>query len=167
MLHLPPHAAQPPLLRSRDDAPAYWFIDIVWYVLAHGDDTGGAYSVMEQWMRRGSGPPVVHTHSIDEWFYVIEGTMEMEVAGKTLTAGPGASVWIPRGTPHRFKVTSEVAKALNGYTPAGFEQVIIGLAKTAERRELPPPMDPPDAATAGRIFNNYWTCQSELGWAAT
>jgi hypothetical protein len=52
-------------------------------------------------------------------------------------------LWIPRGTVHRFfKVTSPLCRALNGYTPAGFEQVIIGLAKPAERRELPPPMDP-------------------------
>jgi hypothetical protein len=60
-------------------------------------------------------------------------------------------LWIPRGTVHRFTVTSRTCRALNGYAPAGFEQVIIGLAKPAERRELPPPMDPPDQVTVDKF----------------
>jgi hypothetical protein len=87
-------------------------------------------------MRQGSGPSLPHVHPIDEWFYV-----------------------------HRFKVTSPVCRALNGYTPAGFEQMIIGLAKPAERRELPPLMDPPDQITIDKVFNNYWCAEARDGWA--
>lgn len=165
MLILPPGAPAPPTLLSRETAPAYWFIDIVWFVLADGEATGGAYSVMEQWMRKGSGPPVLHVHSIDEWFYILDGELEMTVGDRTVAAKGGDSVYIPRGTPHRFTVTSEVCRALNGYAPAGFERVITGLAKPAERRELPPPMDPPDAATAAKIFNNYWTSEADEPWS--
>jgi mannose-6-phosphate isomerase-like protein (cupin superfamily) len=92
-------------------------------------ETGGAFSVMEQWMRQGSGPPIPHIHPIDEWFYVMEGEMTVELGDQTIIGRAGDSLWIPRGTVHRFKVTSPVCRALNGYTPAGFEQVIIGLAK--------------------------------------
>jgi hypothetical protein len=77
----------------------------------------------------------------------------------------GAAVYIPRGTAHRFTVTSDICRALNAYAPAGFEQVITAPARPAERRELPPPMDPPDAATVGRIFNNYWTAEADEPWA--
>jgi hypothetical protein len=66
---------------------------------------------------------------------------------------------------HRFKVTSPLCRSLNGYTPAGFEQVIIGLAKPAERRELPPLMDPPDQITIDKVFNNYWCAEARDGWA--
>jgi hypothetical protein len=43
--------------------------------------------------------------------------------------------------------------------------VIIGLAKPAERRELPPPMDPPDQITIDKVFNNYWCAEARDRWA--
>jgi mannose-6-phosphate isomerase-like protein (cupin superfamily) len=69
-------------------------------------ETGGAFSVMEQWMRQGSGPPIPHIHPIDEWFYVMEGEMTVELGNQTIIGRAGDSLWIPRGTVHRFKVTS-------------------------------------------------------------
>jgi quercetin dioxygenase-like cupin family protein len=161
----PPFAPATAFLRNHETAPAYWMIDVLWLVLVDGRETGGAYSVMEQWMRQGSGPPVLHIHPIDEWFYILEGEMTAEVAGQTIVARAGDSLWIPRGTAHRFKVTSPLCRALNGYTPAGFEEVIIGLAKPAERRELPPPMGPPDQVTVDKIFNNYWCADAGDRWA--
>jgi hypothetical protein len=53
--------------RNRETAPAYWMLDLLWLVLIDGHETGGAFSVMEQWMRQGSGPPVPHIRPIDEW----------------------------------------------------------------------------------------------------
>ncbi len=151
---------------NRDTAPAFWMIDILWYVLVDGNDTGGAYSVMEQFMRRDSGAFVPHIHNVDEWFYVFEGEMNMTAGDESFTARGGDSIWIPRGTVHHFKVTSEVCHALNGYTPAGFEQVLKGLAQPAERRELPPLDFPkPDKETVDKIFNNFWTVQADASWA--
>jgi Cupin domain len=97
--------------------------------------------------------------------YVMEGEMTVELGDQTIIGRAGDSLWIPRGTVHRFKVTSPVCRALNGYTPAGFEQVISGLAKPAERRELPPLMDPPDQITIDKVFNNYWCAEARDGWA--
>jgi quercetin dioxygenase-like cupin family protein len=151
--------------RNRETAPAYRMLDLLWLVLVDGRETGGAFSVMEQWMRQGSGPPILHVHPIDEWFYVMEGEMIVELGDQTIIGHAGDSLWIPRGTVHRFKVTSPICRALNGYTPAGFEQVIIGLAKPAERRELPPPMAPPDQITIDKVFNNYWCAEAPDGWA--
>ena len=111
--------------RNRETAPAYWMLDLLWLVLVDGHETGGAFSVMEQWMRQGSGPPIPHIHPIDEWFYVMEGEMTVELGDQTIIGRAGDSLWIPRGTVHRFKVTSPLCRALNGYTPAGFEQAII------------------------------------------
>lgn len=154
------------LRTNRETAPAYWMVDILWYVLVDGNDTGGAYSVMEQFMRKGSGAFVPHVHSVDEWFYVFEGEMDMTAGEDNFTAKDGDSIWIPRGTVHHFKVTSEVCHVLNGYTPGGFEQVLIGLAQPAERRELPPLDFPkPDQDTVYKIFNNYWTVQADASWA--
>ncbi len=59
-----------------------------------------------------------------------------------------------------------VCRVLNYYTPAGFEQCIIGSARPAERRELPPPgLDPLDSPQVARFFANYWVAQANLPWA--
>jgi hypothetical protein len=65
---------------------------------------------------------------------------------------------------HGAPIPSPTCRALN-HTPAGFEQVIIGLAKPAERRELPPLMDPPVQITIDKVFNNYWCAEARDGWA--
>jgi hypothetical protein len=48
------------LRSNRESAAAFWMVDILWFVLVDGNDTGGAYSVMEQFMRCGSGAFVPH-----------------------------------------------------------------------------------------------------------
>ena len=156
------------LLSGRDTAPAFWMIDILWVPLVEYHQTGGAFSVIEQWMRKDSGAFVPHVHgNCDEWFYVLDGEIRYTVGGKVITARGGESVWIPRDTVHHFQVASEVGHVLNGYTPGGFEQVIKGLAKPADRRELPPPDFPkPDPRTVELIFNNYWTAAVDTAWAA-
>ena len=58
-----------------------------------------------------------------------------------------------------------VGRLADGTRDTGFEQVIIGLAKPAERRELPPLMDPPDQITIDKVFNNYWCAEARDGWA--
>ena len=62
-----------PCHRRSEDAPARWFIDILWILLATGEDTGGQYSVIEQYMPPGAGPSA-HVHPFsDEAFYVMTG----------------------------------------------------------------------------------------------
>jgi hypothetical protein len=47
-------------------------------------------------------------------------------------------VWIPPGTPHAFTVTSGPARALNFYTPGGFDDQFSYLATPATQKTLPP-----------------------------
>jgi mannose-6-phosphate isomerase-like protein (cupin superfamily) len=150
---------------SRDEAPAYWMYGILWVPLVEAHQTAGSYSVIEQWMRKDSGALVPRVHNFcDEWFYVMEGTIEFAMEGKPVPAKAGDSIWVARGAIHSFVVTSD-AHVLNGYTPGGFEQVIKHLAVPAPRRELPPAdLPPPDEPTLRLIFNNYWTCEAGAGW---
>jgi hypothetical protein len=58
-----------------DEAPAYWMQGILWTMLADAADTGGRWSMMEQLLPRGSGPPP-HKHLwSDETFYILDGTI--------------------------------------------------------------------------------------------
>lgn len=70
----------------------------------------------------GGGPPP-HVHSReDESFYLKQGTLALQVGGRTLTASAGDFVRMPRGTVHSFKnVGEETAKLLMVATPAGLE----------------------------------------------
>ncbi|MFF3989904.1 cupin domain-containing protein [Streptomyces sp. NPDC001797] len=156
-----------PFACSRDHAPARWLLDILWLVLASGEDTNGEYSVVEQFMPVGSGPPA-HVHPYeDETFYVLSGEMTAIIGGQEVVLGPGTLGHLPRNVVHEFKVTgTEVCHCLNYYTPAGFEEAILGCSRPAERRELPPPgLDAPDSEQVVRFFNNYWIAPADLPWA--
>lgn len=136
------------------DAPAYWMQDILWTMLADRNDTGGRWSMMEQLMPIGAGPPP-HKHLwSDETFYILDGTITYLINGEIKTAGKGAFVTITRNTRHAFRVDSDTAHILNGYTPASMEAMIAELGKRTDQRTLPPP-DP--FATGGSMPDELLT----------
>ena len=50
----------------------------------------------------GEGSPAgLHTHRVDQVFYVLSGTMSLEIEGTEYKAGPGTLVFFPAGVPHR------------------------------------------------------------------
>ena len=161
----PDRARRAPFVTNRDTAPAYWAFGVLWVILVDSDQTGGAFSVMEQEMPAGDGPPP-HVHPIDEWFEILEGDIEFRVDGRTLPAKPGDSIWIPRGTVHSFTIQTP-AHVLNGYTPGGFEQVIKGLGTPAERLELPPTDLGFDPRSAAQLMDNFWSASADTPWART
>ena len=107
-----------PFARTRDDAPARWLLDNLWLVLATGEDTNGEYSVIEQFMPVGSGPPP-HVHPFeDEAFYLLAGEMTVIVGGQKVVLRPGSLGHVPRNTVHEFKVTGREGCHCLNY-PAG------------------------------------------------
>ena len=50
----------------------------------------------------GEGSPAgMHTHAVDQLFYILSGTMSLDIAGENHVAGPGTLVVFPAGVPHR------------------------------------------------------------------
>ena len=50
----------------------------------------------------GDGSPAgMHIHVVDQLFYILRGTMSLEIEGQRYTAGPGSLVVFPAGVPHR------------------------------------------------------------------
>jgi uncharacterized cupin superfamily protein len=49
----------------------------------------------------GGSPAGLHTHQVDQIFYILKGTMGIEIEGKEYEVGPGALVVFPAGVPHR------------------------------------------------------------------
>jgi mannose-6-phosphate isomerase-like protein (cupin superfamily) len=92
-------------------------------LLVDASATGGAASfVVHPLAPRALGSPV-HTHSReDEWTYILQGQVGVEVGGKVVLAGPGDMVLKPRAVPHAFwNPTDEPARLLEIITPGGFE----------------------------------------------
>ena len=50
-----------------------------------------------------AGSVPLHLHSFEESFYVLQGTLQLEIAGKTHELRPGNFGLIPTGVPHAFR----------------------------------------------------------------
>ncbi|MCA1644143.1 MAG: cupin domain-containing protein [Chloroflexi bacterium] len=49
----------------------------------------------------GGSPAGMHTHVVDQIFYILSGTMSLEIEGRPYEAGPDTLVVFPAGVPHR------------------------------------------------------------------
>jgi quercetin dioxygenase-like cupin family protein len=68
------------------------------------DDASGSKNCSINYIRTpaGSGSPAgLHTHAVDQIFYVLSGVMSIEIEGKTSEVGPGSLIVFPAGVPHR------------------------------------------------------------------
>ncbi len=134
-----PSADLKPFITYRQEAPSFWQVDSLWSVLASGDTTGGALTVLDQVMPRRSGPPP-HVHPrLHEYFYLLDGEIRYQIGAEVTTATAGAMVSIPPNTIHGFAVASETARVLNMYTPGGFTEQISYLGTPATELRLPRP----------------------------
>jgi uncharacterized cupin superfamily protein len=99
--------------------------------------TSARIAVFRATMPKGFSPPRhIHTRE-DEVFLVEDGDLCFDVDGRRLSASPGASVFVPRGVPHTFRVASEIARVLGIMTPGDFDRLFRDLGVPAERRSLP------------------------------
>jgi quercetin dioxygenase-like cupin family protein len=66
---------------------------------ATAEATLGAWEVFEIEVPVGGGPPL-HRHPWDEGYYLLDGTLDFDLAGKPVKATSGAFVHVPGGTAH-------------------------------------------------------------------
>jgi quercetin dioxygenase-like cupin family protein len=135
-------------------AEPLWFLGTLVHLKLTGEETGGRFALWEGVLPRGAAPPL-HSHPQDETFYVLQGELtvwvvEHELAGDrswvqthARCCGAGDCVLAPAGTPHAFRVESDMARMLFLSTPAGIEEYVQALAEPARWPWLPPPPDGP------------------------
>ena len=103
-----------------------------------GEQTGGAFSLVENLNRRGNGSPV-HVHDQeDETLFVLDGELQVFVGEEEHTAGPGTVAVLPQRLRHAYVVTSATARFLTLHIPAGFEQFAAEVGQPAQALALPP-----------------------------
>ena len=132
----PPAIEEPYVSRQSE---ARWYGDSLWEMFVPNEVTNGKLSVFQSTMPEGFSPPRhIHTRE-DEVFLVLDGEVWFDVDGEFTLAGPGASVYMPRGVPHTFRVKSPVARLLGVISPGAFEQLFRNLSVPADERTLPAP----------------------------
>lgn len=129
--------------------PAFWGPGDMYTFLVTGEQTGGAYFVMEALVPPGGGPPPHIHHNEDETFYIVEGECSITIGDKVVLARSGDFVNIPRGTVHCFfNSGTGTARMILTFTPAGMEGFFRETLEPAADRGAPPPRN--NAAVAAR-----------------
>jgi len=95
-----------------------------------GKDTDGAMSVFEITV----GWPRHRHHDQDEWIYVIDGHVSLEIAGQPFRLSAGESIFIPRNVAH---AGGGGGKVLNVYQPAGQIEEFFRELGTLSSRDIP------------------------------
>lgn len=92
--------------------------------------SGGAMSIVDSVSPVDSGPPL-HVHEdADETFVMLTGECDFILNGEITRAGPGETVFIPRGAPHTFRVVGDrPSRHLVILTPGGFEGFFAEMAE--------------------------------------
>jgi quercetin dioxygenase-like cupin family protein len=90
-----------------------------------GEQSGGAWAVVEWRVRRGDEPPI-HTHTReDETIYVLEGAITAFVADQQIDVDAGSYAALPKNVPHGLRVRGEEARLLVTLEPAGAEYFFV------------------------------------------
>ena len=102
-------------------------------IKASGAETGGLCTVWEGRVPAGAIGAGPHSHrERDEFFYVLEGELALQIGDEQQTARPGTFAFIPRGTVHGFRNPgASTASLLVVHHPAGFEQFLEAMQELA------------------------------------
>lgn len=104
---------------------------------ADRDETANLYSLSEWWLEPRTGGPARHEHEDDHVFYVIDGTLSVQIGDDWSDAAKGSYILIPGGTPHSFENRGSVPSGFISFNvPGGFEEKMDGIAAALASEDL-------------------------------
>jgi quercetin dioxygenase-like cupin family protein len=129
-----------PIQISPNGGKSVNILGIPMLIRIHGRDTNGIVSVVESHDVPGGGPPPHIHHREDETFQILAGDYEFTVAGKSFVAGPGTTIFAPRGIPHTYRYLGTTpGRLMCVITPSGFEGFFeeIGALSSQQQQDIP------------------------------
>jgi mannose-6-phosphate isomerase-like protein (cupin superfamily) len=113
----------PGVAQPTSAARSFSFLGFQTKILISGAETAGASALLDIQIPSNAGPPA-HIHSReDEVYFIKSGTFQFLMDGVCLQAGPGTSVYMPKGHFHTFKnISKQAGEQLMFVYPAGIEQ---------------------------------------------
>ena len=142
---------QQPLVLAPDDGESVQIGSMGVRFMIDGERSGGGFSLVEHPIapRALAAPMHVHEHE-DEYSYILEGEVGVQVGDEVLVGRPGDLIFKPRGVWHAFWNASDApARLLEIISPAGFERYFEELAPLRNREEGP------DFEAMGRLQERY------------
>jgi mannose-6-phosphate isomerase-like protein (cupin superfamily) len=135
-----------PAVKYRPNPKRYYFDVALGSILLSGEDTGGAYCLLDLKVAPGKGVPRhMHTRE-DEAYFVISGEPEAIVGDEVFTLRAGDTLIAPRNIPHQLRNSGSVANhCLITFSPAGFEEFLIATSVPAPDDAIAP-TEPPAVA---------------------
>lgn len=95
------------------------------FVKVSSADTGGAFALMEDNLKRGFALGLHLHRQHAETFYVLEGEVEFYLDGDWVAATPATTIHVPPGVPHAVKTADgQTGKMLMIFQPSGFDQYL-------------------------------------------
>lgn len=123
-----------------DSGPMFWGPGDRYTFLVTGAQSDGAYFVMEALVPPEGGPPPHIHHREQESFYLLEGTLAIQMADTVVQASTGDFVHIPCGMVHSFRNTGTgTARMLLIFSPGGIEQFFEETLEPVADRAAPQP----------------------------
>ena len=116
----------------------HWFFGMLAEIKASAAETGGMYTLVEITAPAGLQTPLHVHYREDEGFYVLEGSVAIEVGEEVVELGAGEHAFGPRNVPHRFTVGPDGAHMIWVLTPGGFDAFVEEVSVPAEAPTIPP-----------------------------
>ena len=136
-MNLPLHTARQPRVLAPGQGRRYDMGRMQALFLADRDETDTRYSISEWWLEPRTPGPGTHAHADDHVFYVLAGTLTVNLAGEWTEVPRGGSALIPGSTPHDFQNRgTERCGFLSINVPGGFEDKMPGIVEHFAARPL-------------------------------
>jgi quercetin dioxygenase-like cupin family protein len=133
----------PRIVLSPDEGEKVEFGGLGVRFMIGGVESGGTFALVEHPIEPRALAAPMHTHRHeDEYTYVLEGEIGVQVGDEVRVARPGDLVFKPRGVPHAFwNAGDKPARALEIISPAGFERYFAEIAPLLPTHPGPPDED--------------------------
>ena len=151
---------QASIVLSPDEGETVWLRKLGIRFMIGGEQTEDNFSLVEHPIKPRALAAPMHTHKHeDEYTYVLEGEIGIQIGEEVRVARPGDLVFKPRGVPHAFwNATDTLARALEIIFPAGFERYFAELAPL-----FPPANQGPLAEEAVGAVRAKYGLEMDLG----
>jgi mannose-6-phosphate isomerase-like protein (cupin superfamily) len=121
---------------QNEQARAWWFLDLL--VVEHRCAPDMKTVVLEMTLPVGSSPPLHVHHSLDDTWYILDGSMAVRCGDDMLVVEAGYWVSMPRGVPHTFRVVgNRQVRILLVHDNASFRDLIRELGVPAAAHVVP------------------------------
>lgn len=148
-------ASLSPVVSSASEGQVLNFPDFAHRVILKvpSEATSGAFAIAEVVSQPGGGVPLHRHDREDEIFYVCEGRFVFQIGSDIFEAGPGATIFGPRGMVHSWRCLGQSEGRLIAiFTPGHFQNFLINLA------QLPPAGDPSSEDRLAALCSVYGIC---------